>query len=239
MGLGRWLRSLFAWAWADHAQAVPEDPREILDRAYQRQLELHGQVRESLAGVMAAGKRVELQARQLESSLGRLEARASALLAEGDDEAASGTLVRRAVLREQLAELAEHRQELSAEESKMRAAADRLDLEAVRLRARVEAIKDSYTAAEARARLGDAVAMPGSEDFELRMALLRAQDLVLATRSRASVVDRLLAQGGASGAALAPDAFLRELADSAAEAEASNELARLRAELARHQTPGP
>ena len=81
--------------------------------------------------------------------------------------------------------------------------------------------------------------VPGSEDFELRMALLRAQDLVLATRSHASVVDRLLAQGAAGGAALAPDAFLRELADSVAEAEARNELARLRAELARQETPGP
>jgi phage shock protein A len=194
-------------------------------------------VRDSLAGVTAARKRAEMLSRQLESTLGRLEARASALLAEGDEEGAGRTLVRRAVLREQLAELAEHRHELEDEESKMRGVADRFDLEAQRLRTHIEAIKDSFTAAEARARLGDNLALPGGEDFELRMALLRAQDLVLATRARASAVDRMLAQGAAGGGALAPDAFLRELADSSAEAEARSELARLRAHLTPQDPP--
>jgi phage shock protein A len=237
MGFGSWLLSLLNWARDDHAQLAPEDPRETLDRAYQRQLELHGQVRESLAGVTAAKKRDAVPASQRHSTLGRLEAQASAALAEGDEEAASRTLVRRAVLREQLAELTEHRDELAAEESKIRAVQDRLDLEAQRLRSRVEAIKDTYTAAEARARLGDEVTGSGSEDFELRMALLRAQDLVLATRARASAVDRLLAQGTAGSSALAPDPFLRELADSTAEAEARDELARLRAELTQKDPP--
>ena len=73
----------------DRARATKDLDLAFREREAGRKIEkyaeyLHGQVRESLAGVMAAGKRVELQARQLESSLGRLEARASALLAEGD-----------------------------------------------------------------------------------------------------------------------------------------------------------
>jgi hypothetical protein len=63
------------------------------------------------------------------------------------------------------------------------------------------------------------------------MALRRAEDMILATRARADAVDRLLARGALGDAALAPDAFLRELADSSAEAEARSELARLRAEV--------
>jgi phage shock protein A len=218
---------------------VPEDPRDTLDRAYQRQLEVRGQVREGLAGVTAAKKRVELQARQLDSTLARLEEQARSALVEGHDEAASHTLMRRAVLREQLAELTEHRDRLAAEEASIRGVADRLDLENERFRARVEAIKDSYTAAEARARLGESVAIPGSEDFELRMALRRAEDMILATRARADAVDRLLARGVLGDAALAPDAFLRELADSTAEAEARSELARLRSEVAEGDHPTP
>jgi phage shock protein A len=218
---------------------APEDPRDTLDRAYQRQLEVRGQVREGLAGVTAAKKRVELQARQLDSTLARLEEQARSALVEGHDEAASHTLMRRAVLREQLAELTEHRDRLAAEEASIRGVADRLDLENQRFRARVEAIKDSYTAAEARARLGESVAIPGSEDFELRMALRRAEDMILATRARADAVDRLLARGVLGDAALAPDAFLRELADSTAEAEARSELARLRSEVAEGDHPTP
>ena len=64
------------------------------------------------------------------------------------------------------------------------------------------------------------------------MALRRAEDMILATRARADAVDRFLARGALGDAALAPDPFLRELADSTAEAEARSELARLRSEAA-------
>jgi phage shock protein A len=188
-------------------------------------------VRDGLAGVTAAKKRVELQARQLDSNLGRLEDRARAALAGGLDDAAGQTLLRRAVLREQLAELTEHRDQLAAQEARVREVADRLELDLQRFRARVEAIKDTYTAAQSRARLGESMAGATSEDFELRMALSRAQDMILATRARADAVDRLLARGVLGDAALGSDPFLQELADSSAEAEARTELARLRGEL--------
>ena len=230
MGLWRWLRAVLWGGRAGRAPTALEDPRQTLDRAYQRQLELRDQVRESLAQVTAARKRVELQARQLDSTLGRLEDRARAALADGRDGSATETLTRRAVLRDQLAELAEHSDRLVAEEKTIRAVDERIDLELIRFRARVEAIKDTYTAAEARARLGE-VAGPRREDFELRMSLRRAEDLVLATRARADAVDRLLAGGVLSEAPLAPDPFLQELADSSAQAEARSELARLRAEV--------
>jgi phage shock protein A len=233
MGLWAWLRSLLLGAGDDRAPMAPEDPRRTLDRAYQRQLDIRDQVREGLAGVTAARKRVELQARQLDSTLGRLENQARASLAKGHEEPASQTLMRRAVLREQLGELREHSDQLAAEEATVRGVADRLDLEIERFRARVEAIKDAYTAAEARARLGESLAGPGREDFELRMALRRAEDLILAARARADAVDRLLAHGVLGDVALAPDAFLRELADSSAQAEVRSELARLRAEVKR------
>jgi phage shock protein A len=181
--------------------------------------------------VTAARKRVELQARQLDSNLGRLEDRARAALAGGRDDAAGQTLLRRAVLREQLAELTEHRDRLAAEEARVREVADRLERELQRFRARVEAIKDTYTAAQARARLGESMAGATSEDFELRMALSRAQDMILATRARADAVDRLLARGILGDAGLGSDPFLQELSDSSAEAEARTELARLRDEL--------
>jgi phage shock protein A len=230
-GLWAWLRSLLGGAREDRATLAPEDPRQTLDRAYRRQLEVREQVQDSLAGVAAAKKRVELQARQLDSNLGRLEDRARAALADGHDDAAGQTLLRRAVLREQLAELTEHRDQLAADEARVRALADRLDLELQRFRARIEAIKDTYTAAESRARLGESMAGTGGEDFELRMALRRAQDRILATRARADAVDRLLAQGVLGDATPGSDAFLQELADSSAEAEARSELARLRHEL--------
>jgi phage shock protein A len=237
MGLWTWLQSVLWGERDDRAPTALEDPRETLDRAYQRQLEIRGQVREGLAAVTAAKKRVELQARQLDSTLGRLEERARQALAEGQEEAAGQTLMRRAVLREQLVELTEHRDRLAAEEANVRGAADRLDLDIQRFRARVEAIKDTYTAAEARARLGESAVGPGREDFELRMALRRAEDMILATRSRAEAVDRLLARGALDSGALTPDAFLQELADSAAESEAKSELARLRREVAGADPP--
>src|SRR5207253_11099647 len=100
VGLWTWLQSLLFGERDDRPPTGLEDPRDTLDRAYGRQLELRAQVQEGLAAVTAAKKRVELQARQLDAGFGRLEERARRDLTQGHEEAARQTLLRRAVLRE-------------------------------------------------------------------------------------------------------------------------------------------
>ena len=229
MGLWSWFRSLDWGARRDRAPVAPEDPLEALDRAYRRQLEVREQVRQTLAEVAAGAAQVQMQVRQLEATLDRLEERARAEVATGDEVSAGRTLRRRAVLREQLAELEGHRERLAGEEAASRGLLDRLDLEVERFRLRVEAIKASDRASRSKQDLGEWLG--SGEDFELKLALSRAQDSIMAGRARADAVDRLLARGWLGDASLAPDAFLEEVTDSAADAEAKQELARIRREL--------
>ena len=95
MGLWTWLQSLLFGEREARPPTALEDPRDTLDRAYERQLELRAQVQEGLAAVTAAKKRVELQARQLDAGFGRLEERARRDLTQGHEEAARQTLLRK------------------------------------------------------------------------------------------------------------------------------------------------
>ncbi len=53
-----------------------EDPAETLDYSYERQLELLRTVKQGIADVVTAKKRLQLQTSQLEQSLPTLEAQA-------------------------------------------------------------------------------------------------------------------------------------------------------------------
>jgi len=50
-----------------------EDPRETIDYAYSRQLELLQQMRRGIADVATARKRIELQAHQVQQASAKLE----------------------------------------------------------------------------------------------------------------------------------------------------------------------
>jgi len=73
MSLSRRLAMLFR-AKANKALDRAEDPRELLDYSYQRQLELLQQVRRGLADVATSRRRVELQLAQLQHSAAKLAA---------------------------------------------------------------------------------------------------------------------------------------------------------------------
>ena len=62
---------------ANKALDRAEDPREVLDYSYERQLEMVQNVRRGLADVATSRKRVELQVTQLELSPTNCKARRS------------------------------------------------------------------------------------------------------------------------------------------------------------------
>ena len=76
MSLARRIAMLFR-AKANKALDRAEDPREMLDYSYERQLELLQQVRRGLADVATSRRRVELQLAQLQQSAASCRARRS------------------------------------------------------------------------------------------------------------------------------------------------------------------
>ncbi len=87
MSLSRRIALLFRTK-ANKALDRAEDPREMLDYSYERQLELLQQVRRGLADVATSRRRVELQLAQLQQSAAKLQGQAQQALAGGHEDLA-------------------------------------------------------------------------------------------------------------------------------------------------------
>jgi len=194
MSIGRRLALLFHVK-ANKALDRAEDPREVLDYSYQRQVEMLTQVRRGVADVATSRKRLELQAGQLQRSADRLAAQAQQAVAIGRDDVAREALTRRQAALSQLEELKAQRDGLAGEEAKLTLAAQRLQAKVEAFRTRKETIKATYTAAEAQTKIGEAVSGISEEMGDVGLAMQRAEDKTANMQSRAAAIDELLSSG--------------------------------------------
>jgi phage shock protein A len=179
-----------------------EDPREVLDYSYQRQLEMLAKVRRGVADVATSRKRLELQAGQLQQSADRLRGQAEEAVRIGQDDLAREALTRRSAVLAQLDELRPQQQALRSEEDKLIAAAHRLQARVEAFRTRKETVKATYTAAEAQSRIGEAVSGISEEMGDVGMAMQRAEDKTAQLASRAGALDELMSSGALDDASL-------------------------------------
>jgi DNA-binding XRE family transcriptional regulator len=136
----------------------PEDPRETLDRSYQRQLEMLMKVRRGVADVATSRKRLELQASSLEQQAASLAGQREVALRAGQEDLADGARSRAAAVEEQLSDLRRQLLRLTGEEAKLTAASQRLQGKVEAFRIRKETIKATYTAAEASQSVREVIA---------------------------------------------------------------------------------
>jgi phage shock protein A len=238
MSLMRRLAALFR-AKANTALDRAEDPREMLDYSYERQLELLQQVRRGLADVATSRKRVELQLTQLQQSSAKLQGQAQQALAAGREDLAREALTRRAAVASQIGELQGQQASLQAEEDKLTAASQRLQAKVEAFRTRKETIKATYTAAEAETRIREAVTGVSEEMGDVGMAVQRAQDKTEQMQARAGALDELLASGALADATVpgGRDEIQSQLDALTAGHDVDDELARLKAQLPSSAAP--
>jgi len=233
MGIGRRIAELYEIkvnALLDRA----EDPRELLDYSYARQLELLLRIRRAICDVAAARNRAGLQERQLRRSAGRLQRQARQAVAAGREELARQALaLRTATL--------DHADDLTAEQGALRADEERLSAAARRLQAKIEAfrvhketIKARYTAAEAATSAGLVLGGISEEMGDVDMAARRAEDTTVGLQARASALGDLLASGTlADVTGLASDDEIQVQLDAiTTQAAVEEELAQIKDQLA-------
>ncbi|MCX9192337.1 phage shock protein A [Carbonactinospora thermoautotrophica] len=201
MGIARRLALLFRMK-ADKALDRAEDPREVLDYSYERQLEMLTKVRRGVADVVTSRKRLELQLGQLRQAADRLQTQARQAVDAGRDDLAREALTRRSAALTQMAAIAAQRDALQAEEDKLTLAAQRLQARVEAFRSRKETIRATYTAAEARTRIGEAVSGISEEMGDVGLAMQRAEDKTVQMQSRAAALDELIASGALDDATL-------------------------------------
>ncbi|MEZ0067994.1 phage shock protein A [Streptacidiphilus sp. MAP12-20] len=238
MSITRRITGLFKVK-ADKALDRAEDPRETLDYAYQRQLDLLQKVRRGLADVATSRKRVELQHAQLEQSAAKLQEQAQQALALGREDLAREALTRRTAVLAQDQDLQAQVTTLRAEEEKLTLAEQGLQAKVEAFRTQKETIKASYTAAEAETRIGEAVTGISGEMSDVGAAVQRAQDKTEQLQARAGALDELMASGALDDATspVAHDGLKTELDAISARGDVEAELAAMKAELASSPAP--
>lgn len=189
---------------ADKLLSRSEDPREVLDYSYQRQLELLAQVRRGLADVATSRKRIDLQDNQLQQSADRLQRQAAEAVQQGRDDLAREAMTRRVAVLQQREQLRPQHDDLAAQEAKLVTAAQRMQAQVDAFRTRKETIKATYTAAEAQSRISEAVTGISEEMGDVGLAVQRAEDKTTEMSARARALDELIASGALEDATLPP-----------------------------------
>lgn len=208
-----------------------EDPQEILDFSYTRQLELLQKVKRSLVDVVTARKRLELQAVELKAQVARLEDQARDALRQGREDLAQAALTRREAMAQQLRDLDAQVQGLLQEQEKLQAVETRLQAKVESFRTKKEVIKAQYSAAEAQVKISEAATGLSEELADVGMALQRAQDKTERLRARAAALDEMVESGALEDALGNGDPLESELRRVTSASRVQEELERLKKEV--------
>jgi phage shock protein A len=202
-----------------------EDPRETLDDSYDQQVKLLQQVRQAVAEVATAKKRIELQGQEMGARYQRLGSQARDALAQGREDLARAALERRALLESQVAKLQEQYTTLQKQTEQLQERERRLAEQVAAFRIEKETIKATYTASAAQVRANEAVAGIGATIDDVGTSLDRARDRVAQMQARAAATDELLSSGALRDLTAAPDADIeRQLAALGAKSDVDRQL---------------
>ena len=215
-----------------------EDPREMLDYSYEKQLAMLQDVRRGIVDVTTSKRRLELQKSKLDESLTKLGDQAKQAMAANREDLARTALERRAMVQQQSVDLDTQIQQLDGEQAKLEQAESRLRTKIESFRTKKEVVKAQYSAAEAQVRIGEAVTGLSEEMADVGMAVDRAQEKTEAMQARAGAIDELISSGALNDVTSSGgDSIDRELAQISMKENVDSQLAALRKEVGAPEQP--
>ena len=217
-----------------------EDPAETLEYSYQKQIEQLQQVKQGIADVVTAKKRLQLQEEKNQANIVKLDTQARQALAAGREDLARTALERKNVAQTELQSLDKQIQELEQQQQQMVESEARLRTKVEQFRTQKEVIKAQYSAAEAQVRISAAATGVGDEMADVGLAMQRAMDKTESMKARAAAVGELeqagtfddLTELGGGG-----DDLDRQLAQVTSAGAVDSELDKMKAELAAGAAP--
>src|SRR6266568_3734568 len=159
---------------ANAALDKAEDPGQVMDYSYGKQLEQLQNLKRSIADVVTNEKRLEMQQSQIQQQSDKLGQQAMQALQANREDLARMALQRKETLLIQL---------------------NSFEQQIAQLRAQKEMVKAQYGAAQAQVKINEAVTGISQEMSEMNLAMQRAQDKVLSMQARANAMDALIEQG--------------------------------------------
>ena len=172
-----------------------EDPREALDDSYDQQVRMLQQVRQGLAEVATARKRIELQGQEMGARYQRLAQQAQEALNQGREDLARTALERRSLLENQVTTLRDQHAALQKQQAQLQDNERRLAERIEAFRVEKETMKATYTASQAQARANEVAAGISTQMNDAGASLNRAKDKIAQMQARAAATEELIATG--------------------------------------------
>jgi phage shock protein A len=239
MGFFSRLANLFRMR-ANSALDKAEDPGQVMDYSYSKQLEQLQNLKRSIADVVTNEKRLELQQNQLQQKIDTLDQQALQALQANREDLARMALQRKETLLVQINGYEQQLAQLRAQEEKLINMERTISARVETFRTQKEMVKAQYSAAQAQVKINEQVTGISQEMSEMNLAMQRAQDKVLTMQARANAMDALIEQGtlgeqGLLGAG-SGDPLERELQQISAEQNVEDQLRAMKQQM---QLGGP
>jgi phage shock protein A len=210
-----------------------EDPREALDYSYTKQLEMLNKLRRSLAEVVTAKKRLEMQKTKLWDNIRLLDEQARRALDVGREDLAKLALERKNTNLVQIQNLDKQIAEMQQEQEKLEQTEKRLSTKVEEFRSRKEIIKAQYSAAEASVKVKENITGISEEVADVGMAMNRAEDKTEKMRAKSQALDDMINSGVLTDYTSNKDEIERELEKITVQSSVEEELAKLKSERER------
>jgi phage shock protein A len=180
---------------ANAALDKAEDPGQVMDYSYSKQIEQLQQLRRSIADVVTNEKRLEMQQSQLIEKISRLDQQAMQALQANREDLARMALQRKETLLVQINSYEQQLAQLKAQEEKLLNMERTISARVEAFRTQKEMVKAQYSAAQAQVKINETVTGISEEMTEMNLAMQRAQDKVLTMQARANAMEELIDQG--------------------------------------------
>src|SRR5437588_575800 len=180
---------------ANAALDKAEDPGQVMDYSYGKQLEQLQNLKRSIADVVTNEKRLEMQQSQVQQQIDRLDQQAMQALQVNREDLARMALQRKETLVQQINSFEQQIAQLRAQEEKLINMERTISARVEAFRTQKEMVKAQYGAAQAQVKINEAVTGISQEMSEMNLAMQRAQDKVLSMQARANAMDALIEQG--------------------------------------------
>jgi phage shock protein A len=169
-----------------------EDPRTVLDYAYNQQQELLVTLRRGLVDVATAKQQLEQETKRLEQRIPQLDDQARRAVAAGREDLARVAIERKWLAANEIEGLNKQIGEVEAEKQRLAGQERALQVRVEQFRTHRQVVVARYTAAEAEVRMKESLAGVSGELAELGMAVGRAEEKAERLQARARAIDSLV-----------------------------------------------
>jgi len=216
-----------------------EDPVELLDYSYERQVEQLYSMRRDISDLVTAKKRVVHQRDRRQDQFRTLDAGARKALELGREDLARQALERKRLVGQELVGLNQLVSDLERQQAQMVAHGREYRSRIERFRSHKEVAKAQYVAAKAQVAISEAAAGLSSQLREVRGRIERAMEKAEDVNLRASVIEELEGSGVLAAIGTGEDDIDRQLRELSSGGSIDAELARMKREVDSKKSSSP